>query len=556
MFCAFLNSLSVSYMCDVHDVTYFGVTCELDHPGLKCSCKMRSLKEIQAAMDNSKPISKTEKIWFNKRLETIYKLTKIREKLLFPRDTLLPGVIENILSSLDPVGVDTEIGPDGWKQVETLDLRVTPYSIATLSDGRIVSGATSLVKIFKERIDGAGGWDCVNLTGHSGAVYCVAALRGGQPPSPLVRWSRRQYEVRPPVTPFGSEDESAGASATKEDESADADKSTKVLSPRGATPLMGETAQLSTKVFASPPSELRFVTGGQDATVKVWKESLLQSTGGGSPKSDAWSVEVTLTGHSDYVRCVAVLPPLRCEAGPYGVEDADGSTKARFVTGSDDMTVKVWKESSLQSTGGGSPKSGAWSVEATLTGHSHWVLCVAVLADGRFVTGSRDKTVKVWKENSPGSGVWSVEATLTGHREMVSCVAVLADGRFVTGSWDWTVKVWEEKTPGSGAWSVEATLTGHGLGVRCVAVLADGRLVTGSEDKTVKVWKESLLSRLSTTPPDQRRGLATPPDQRGGGSWSLEATLTKHGDWVRCVAVLAGGRLATGSDDNTIKVWG
>jgi WD40 repeat protein len=50
--------------------------------------------------------------------------------------------------------------------------------------------------------------------------------------------------------------------------------------------------------------------------------------------------------------------------------------------------------------------------------------------------------VKVWKESSPGSGVWSVEATLTGHSNPVLCVAVLADGRLATGSEDNTVKVW------------------------------------------------------------------------------------------------------------------
>ena len=83
-----------------------------------------------------------------------------------------------------------------------------------------------------------------------------------------------------------------------------------------------------------------------------------------------------------------------------------------------------------------------WSVEATLTGHGNYVRCVAVLADGRFVTGSFDSTVKVWKESSPGSGVWSVEATLTGHSGYVLCVAVLADGRLATGSADKTVKVW------------------------------------------------------------------------------------------------------------------
>ena len=48
----------------------------------------------------------------------------------------------------------------------------------------------------------------------------------------------------------------------------------------------------------------------------------------------------------------------------------------------------------------------------------------------------------MWKENTPGSGVWSVEATLTGHSHWVMCVAVLKDGRLATGSYDKTVKVW------------------------------------------------------------------------------------------------------------------
>ena len=42
------------------------------------------------------------------------------------------------------------------------------------------------------------------------------------------------------------------------------------------------------------------------------------------------------------------------------------------------------------------PTLDVWSVEATLTGHSDSVYCVAVLADGRLATGSRDNTVKVW----------------------------------------------------------------------------------------------------------------------------------------------------------------
>ena len=222
----------------------------------------------------------------------------------------------------------------------------------------------------------------------------------------------------------------------------------------------------------------------------------------------------TLTRYSGPVLCVAFIPP---------VEDADGPTKVRFVTGSHDNTVKVWVE-----------QDGAWSVEATLTGHSKNVWCVAVLADGRLVTGSSDNTVKVWKENTLGT--WSVEATLRGHGGSVYCVAVLADAstgepRFVIGSSDKTAKVWKEQ---GSTWSVEATLTGHGSYVRCVAVLADGRLATGSDDNTVKVWKES---------------------SPGSGVWSIEATLTGHRSDVDCVAVLADGRLVTGSEDFTVKVW-
>ena len=274
-------------------------------------------------------------------------------------------------------------------------------------------------------------------------------------------------------------------------------------------------------------SDGRFVTGSRDSTVKVWKES--------SPGSGEWSVEATLTGHGGPVYCVAV---------------ADASTgEPRFVTGSGDTTVKVWKESS--------PGSGVWSVEATLSGHDSFVVCVAVLADGRLVTGSGDYTVNVWVETSRGSGVWSVEMTLTEHSSAVCCVAVLpplrsygvedadastGEPRFVTGSRDGTVKVWKETSAGFGVWSVEATLTrrlgGHSSEVTCVAVLPNAstgepRFVTGSHDGPVKVWVES---------------------SPGSDVWSVEATLTGS-NYVMCVAVLADGRFVTGSRYGMTNVW-
>ena len=34
--------------------------------------------------------------------------------------------------------------------------------------------------------------------------------------------------------------------------------------------------------------------------------------------------------------------------------------------------------------------------ERVLEGHTHWVTCVSVLPDGRVVSGSDDKTLRVW----------------------------------------------------------------------------------------------------------------------------------------------------------------
>ena len=78
-----------------------------------------------------------------------------------------------------------------------------------------------------------------------------------------------------------------------------------------------------------------------------------------------------------------------------------------------------------------------------------------------------------------------VRLTLTGHDNSVRSVSYSLDGqRIVTGSEDKTAKVWD---------AVEGqelmTLMGHDGGAFSVAYSPDSyRIVTGSEDKTAKVW--------------------------------------------------------------------
>ena len=65
------------------------------------------------------------------------------------------------------------------------------------------------------------------------------------------------------------------------------------------------------------------------------------------------------------------------------------------------------------------------------------MLCVAAMPRDRIVSGSRDKTLKVWDVNH---GLCL--QTLRGHTGWVNCVGLLPDGRVVSGSRDKTLKVW------------------------------------------------------------------------------------------------------------------
>ena len=79
----------------------------------------------------------------------------------------------------------------------------------------------------------------------------------------------------------------------------------------------------------------------------------------------------------------------------------------------------------------------------TLEGHEDRVYCVAVTPDGKqIVSGSRDRTVRVW-EFASGKPL----NKLTDHTSFVTAVAVTPDNALVvSASWDRSVRVWELRT--------------------------------------------------------------------------------------------------------------
>jgi DNA-binding beta-propeller fold protein YncE len=184
---------------------------------------------------------------------------------------------------------------------------------------------------------------------------------------------------------------------------------------------------------------------------------------------------------------------------------ADGK---RIVSGSQDKTVRVWDLHTGKEL-------------LTLKGHIWWVRSVAISRDGRrIVSGSSDGSVKVWDAHTGKELL-----TLKGHTAQVTSVAMSPDGnRIASASEDHTLKVWDSATGQD-----LMTLKGHTFYVG-VTWSPDGtRIVSASIDGTVKVWHAPVA-----------RGFLT---------------LKGHTDTVSSVAISPDGtRIVSGSHDQTVKV--
>ncbi|KRX76925.1 F-box/WD repeat-containing protein 7 [Trichinella sp. T6] len=162
----------------------------------------------------------------------------------------------------------------------------------------------------------------------------------------------------------------------------------------------------------------------------------------------------------------------------------------RIVSGSDDDTLKVWCTATGKVMCNPTVASDTTVVVRfqcllTLTGHSGGVWSSQVSEDGsRIVSGSTDRTVKVW-DSETGECIH----TLYGHTSTVRCLA-LKGNILVSGSRDSNLRVWNIDTG-----ECIRVFYGHLAAVRCVQF--DGkRVVSGAYDYTIKVWDISTPSDL------------------------------------------------------------
>jgi hypothetical protein len=125
------------------------------------------------------------------------------------------------------------------------------------------------------------------------------------------------------------------------------------------------------------------------------------------------------------------------------------------------------------------------------------------------------------------------------------------------------IKIWNLKTG-----ICVRTLAAHGATIETLAVTSEGRLVSSARDETTIEWnlitgreiKEMRWKRIKVMvhiPNTQEFAFARNNNNVYVGTmWENRARLTlRHQKKVNALVVLPGGRLASASDDETIRVW-
>ncbi|XP_001375689.2 pleiotropic regulator 1 isoform X2 [Monodelphis domestica] len=246
-----------------------------------------------------------------------------------------------------------------------------------------------------------------------------------------------------------------------------------------------------------------------------------------------------------------------------------------------------------------------WKLYRVISGHLGWVRCIAVEPGNQwFVTGSADRTIKIW---DLASG--KLKLSLTGHISTVRGVIVSARSPYlfscgedkqvkcwdleynkvirhyhghlsavygldlhptidvlVTCSRDSTARIWDVRTKAS-----VHTLAGHTNAVATVKCqAAEPQIITGSHDTTIRLW-DLVAGKTRVTLTNHKksvRAVVLHPRHYTFASGSPDnikqwkfpdgnfiQNLSGHNAIINTLAVNSDGVLVSGADNGTMHLW-
>ena len=252
-----------------------------------------------------------------------------------------------------------------------------------------------------------------------------------------------------------------------------------------------------------------------------------------------------------------------------------------------------------------------WALHAVASGHLGWVRCVAFDPQNQwFVTGSADRTIKVWDLAKCSAGAQGgLKLTLTGHVGAVRGLAVSPRSAYAfsagddkkvlcwdletnkvvrryhghlsgvyclalhptldllfTGGRDSCVRCWDQRTS-----KQVMMLGGHQATINSVAAAAtDPQVVSGSADNTVRLW-DLAAGKTRATLTHHKRGIRAVACAPFDGSFvsaaadavrtwrrkdgALLRTMRGHNAVLNACDVNSAGVLATAGDDGSLRLW-
>lgn len=253
--------------------------------------------------------------------------------------------------------------------------------------------------------------------------------------------------------------------------------------------------------------------------------------------TEPYKLRSVLSGHSMDVKYVSVVP------------EPPGS----IITASRDKTARLWYPHEDMS----------YSVRKVFKGHPKYVSCVAYSApteehpSGLIYTGCQDGKIRGYLPD-----LEEPFFQLDGHAENVTSIFVGTFGTMISGSWDKTAKVWVGR-------KCSMTLAGHQAAVWAVAILPEvGIMVTAGADKTVRLWKTGKLVNTLTGHTDAVRGIAvvskdeflTCSNDASVRRWTpggeCTGTYFGHQNYIYSISLMPNGiDWATSGEDRTVRIW-
>ncbi|KAH9483874.1 Protein DOA1 [Psilocybe cubensis] len=230
------------------------------------------------------------------------------------------------------------------------------------------------------------------------------------------------------------------------------------------------------------PTDHLILSSSRDSTAISWQRS---------PSDQQFKPQVVFRAGSRYVNSVAYIAP------------TPDAPKGYVVTGGQDAVINIFNLETAKD-----------DPDFCLLGHLENICALDVTPGGTIISGSWDKTAKVWKN-------FNLTHDLKGHQQSVWAVLAIDEEQYLTGSADRTIKLWQQH-------KVLHTFTGHTDAVRGLALIPDIGFASCSNDSEIRVWTL-------------------------GGDHVY--SLSGHTSFVYSLSVLPSGDIVSSGEDRTVRVW-